>query len=141
MPTQETYISRRAARELAFQFLFSLSQTSRAIHRFDFQVYCDSFATTFDEFAWEIVDGTLKSLTKLDELISSHSKNWRIERMPKIDLAILRLAAFEITHRVEIPKSVSINEAVELAKKFGAEGSPSFVNGILDNFSKEGFKP
>jgi N utilization substance protein B len=68
--------------------------------------------------------------------VSGLSTNWRLDRMSRVDLTILRLAAQEILFRADIPKSVSINEAVELAKRFGAEDSPAFVNGLLDKIAK-----
>jgi N utilization substance protein B len=82
--------------------------------------------------------GVFTHTAELDSAIESHSKNWRLERMPRVDLSILRLAAFEILHRTDIPKTVAINEAVELAKRFGTENSGAFINGILDKFEKTG---
>lgn len=131
--------SRRQAREVAFQYLYGhLPEKSveTSFSRPDFEAFCSNFTVTIDEFAWEIVSGTGKNVPTIDEAISRLSTNWRLERMPRVDLTILRLAAFEIIHRGDIPKTVAINEAVELAKRFGAEDSASFVNGILDKLDK-----
>ena len=129
--------TRRQAREIAFQFVYSRAAEGAGQGRDDFNAFCRSFDYEADDFAWDIASGTLTSLSELDEAINAVSKNWRVERMPKVDLAILRLGTYEIRHRDDVPKSVAINEAIELAKKFGAEGSPGFVNGILDKMERQ----
>jgi len=83
-------------------------------------------------FARELVEGLTDHLKKIDATIQKYSKNWRLERMSITDRNILRLATYELLFRPDIPPKVSINEAVELAKEFGTEDSPAFVNGILD---------
>ena len=77
--------------------------------------------------------GVCEQKVSLDELIGRSSRNWRLERMSRLDRCILRLAAFEILFMEDIPPKVSIDEALELGKKFGSENSGSFINGILDN--------
>lgn len=77
----------------------------------------------------------LEKISELDEKIASVSKGWTLDRIGRVELAILRLAAYEILFDDEVPASVAINEAVELAKKFGSEESYSFINGILANFA------
>jgi N utilization substance protein B len=77
------------------------------------------------------VRGTLSSINDLDEIISKHSKNWKITRMASTDRVVLRLATFEILEKMA-PDKVILNEAIELAKRYGTEHSGSFVNGILD---------
>ena len=74
---------------------------------------------------------TLEHLSEIDSLIESVSEGWKLKRMFRVDLAIMRLAVFEMKYDEEIPVSVAINEAVEIAKKYGQDSSPSFVNGIL----------
>ena len=74
---------------------------------------------------------------RLDTLIRKSSKNWRLERMSKVDRSILRLSTYEILFMKDIPHKVSIDEAVELGKKFGTEESAAFINGVLDNILKE----
>ncbi|MBI2606876.1 MAG: transcription antitermination factor NusB [Deltaproteobacteria bacterium] len=137
--------TRQKARIIAFQFLYgSLPEPlpdgpPRAEHAFDkaaFEQFCASFSYSVDDYSWEVVEGVGKNLPILDGTISRLSTHWRIERMPRVDLSILRLTAFEILFRPDIPKSVAINEAVKLAKAYGEKDSPSFVNGLLDRIAK-----
>lgn len=85
----------------------------------------------------EILLGVNEDKDRLDELISKHAKGWSLERMSKIDIAILRLATFELFYRPDIPKKVSINEAIELAKKYSYDEASSFINGILAGIVSE----
>ena len=87
-------------------------------------------------FAWELVLGVWSKQEELDKLIARYSQNWRIERMGKVELALLRLAAYELLFRDDVPPKVVINEAIELSRQFGDENSRSFVNGILDSAVK-----
>ena len=87
--------------------------------------------------ARDLVDGTLEHLTEIDRLITSQADNWRLERMPGVDRNILRLAVYEFLYQVDVPKLVVIDEAIELAKRFGSENSSSFVNGLLDGLLKK----
>lgn len=82
------------------------------------------------------VDGTLSNLEKIDEIINTYSKGWSVSRMSKVDLAILRMAVFELKFSAETPAGVVINEAVEGAKKFSSDNSPAFVNGILGKIAE-----
>ena len=79
--------------------------------------------------------GVTDNRTAIDEAIISRSRNWALSRMPRVDLNILRIAAYELLFRPDIPKKVSINEAIEIAKKFGDKESPAIVNGILDDLA------
>jgi N utilization substance protein B len=88
-------------------------------------------------YAQELVRGTVDHLERIDELIRSQADNWRLERMPAVDRNILRLAIFEMLHERETPKLVVVDEAIELAKKFGSEQSGRFVNGLLDGLLKQ----
>jgi N utilization substance protein B len=88
-------------------------------------------------YAQSLVQGTVDGLTKIDELIRSQADNWRLERMPAVDRNILRLAVFEMLHDRETPKLVVVDEAIELAKRFGSEQSGRFVNGLLDGLLKQ----
>jgi len=89
------------------------------------------------EFADDLAAGIEKNVDKLDALIAKSAIGWTIDRMPKVDLCILRVAVYEMLYRDDIPHSVSINEAVELAKRFAGERSPAYVNGILGTLSKQ----
>ena len=125
---------RRQARELAIQVLFHL-EFSPGEPDAVFDLICDNFRSreTAEPFSRRLVLGVCENKTDLDVLIRSASKNWRLERMSRLDRCILRLAAFEISFLKDIPPKVSIDEAVEIGKKFGSEDSGSFINGVLDN--------
>jgi N utilization substance protein B len=89
------------------------------------------------EFANEIVRSYAHHQDVIDELIRASSHHWRLERMPIVDRNVLRVAIVELRDMEDIPKRVTLNEAVELAKRFGSEGSGSFVNGVLDRIATE----
>ena len=93
------------------------------------------------DYAEQLVLGVMEHLQTLDEAITKVSAHWRLDRMNVIDRNILRLAAFEILYKSDIPRKVSINEAIEIAKAFGTEDSGSFINGILDRFQKPDEEP
>ncbi|HEV2853613.1 MAG TPA: transcription antitermination factor NusB [Thermoanaerobaculia bacterium] len=89
------------------------------------------------EYAQDLVRGTLENLGRIDDMIRGQADNWRLERMPPVDRNILRLAVYEMLHERETPKLVVLDEAIELAKKFGSEQSGRFVNGLLDGLLKQ----
>lgn len=128
---------RREGRENAVQALYAIelgpSQPREALHLF---WESDRFKPAAKAFAQELLSGLLDKSDELDKAISAKSPNWSISRMAKIDLAIIRLAAYELIYREDIPKNVTINEAIEIAKKFGSEDSPAFINGILDEIAR-----
>ncbi|HCT65289.1 MAG TPA: transcription antitermination factor NusB [Lachnospiraceae bacterium] len=88
------------------------------------------------KYILETVDGTMKNLEEIDAIIGEYARGWTTERMSKVDLAILRLAVYEMKFSDEAPDSVAINEAVELAKKYSSDEAPSFINGILGKISQ-----
>lgn len=88
-------------------------------------------------FAQELVQGTLDNQEKIDDLIRSQADNWRLERMPAVDRNVLRLAIYEMLFEPATPKLVVVDEAIELAKRFGSEQSGRFVNGLLDGLLKQ----
>ena len=87
-------------------------------------------------YASSLFQGTVEHQDEIDLLIRSKAEHWRLERMPAVDRNILRLAVYEFLHQQDVPKLVVINEAIELAKRFGAEDSGRFVNGLLDGLLK-----
>ncbi len=87
-------------------------------------------------FAEEVVKGVVSYRAVIDQKISSVAKNWSLERMAPVDLAILRIGAFELLYRDDVPLPVVINEAVEIAKRYGTKESPAFVNGLLDKIAQ-----
>ena len=100
-----------------------------------FNLICDNFDApeSIREFSKMLVLGVCEKKESLDRVISQASRNWRIDRMARLDRSILRLAAFEIMFIPEIPARVSLDEAVEIGKKFGSEDSGRYINGVLDN--------
>ncbi len=84
------------------------------------------------DFSVRLIRGVTDNRAEVDGVIEKHSHNWRLERMAKVDRNILRLAVFELLHLKDVPKRVVLNEAIELAKKFGSEESSAFINGSLD---------
>jgi transcription antitermination protein NusB len=125
--------TRRRAREIALQVLYQLDidpQDPRKVldrHWENFQP-----AAQGREFCARLVEGVLQNAGEIDGLIEENSENWTLKRMAVVDRNILRLAAFELRYCPDIPFKATLNEAVELAKKFGADDSSAFVNGILD---------
>jgi N utilization substance protein B len=137
-------ISRREQRQFAFQVLYALhfekAPTLEFIRRtFDnFQEEAGETPPQTDlPFARSLVQGVYDTNKELDTTIARFSKHWKLNRIAKIELTILRLAVFEILHVPDVPVRVTINEAIELAKKFGDDNSRTFVNGILDAVAKD----
>ncbi len=125
--------ARRLGRELALQMLYALDMNPWEEHP-SIPRETDSTGRSYEslDFAEELVKGVREKREEIDSRIAGKSKNWSIARMSRVDLNILRLAIFELLFRDDIPRNVTINEAVEIAKKFGTEDSPAFVNGIID---------
>jgi N utilization substance protein B len=137
---------RRAERSLAFQVIYGLT-FSPALDRAALERAFAKAPEQNDEgaakpdaqpqgFAWELVEGVWQNQQLLDERLAAFSQNWRLERMGKVEITLLRLALYEILFRRDIPPKVAINEAVELSKQFGDGASRGFVNGILDAAAK-----
>jgi N utilization substance protein B len=128
---------RRHARELALQLLYQHEHTGADLEvmQRDFDEWTGS-TDSVREFADFLLRGTLANLEKLDEELSLQTAHWRLERLAAVDRNILRLALFELAHVPDTPPAVVIDEAIEIAKKFGAEESGRFVNGVLDGFVK-----
>ena len=130
----KTMGNRTKARELALQILFYMEfAEGNPVELFD--IFCSNFspAKSIRAFSKKLVCGVRENLDYLDQMIRKSSKNWRLERMSVVDRSILRLGAYEILFMNETPPKVSIDEAIELGKKYGAEESGAFINGILDN--------
>ena len=88
-------------------------------------------------FAAELVEGTTAHLETIDTVLQDTSKNWKLHRMPVVDLSILRCATYEILYLDDIDPATSINEAIEIAKSYSTPDSPKFINGVLDNIRKK----
>jgi len=104
-----------------------------------FDRVCESFGPPKEVRAYsrEVVLGVWEKKADLDRLIRRSSKNWRVERMTRVDRNILRIAIYEVVYRKDVPPKVSIDEAVELGKRYGTEESGAFINGILDHIYNE----
>jgi transcription antitermination factor NusB len=133
---------RTLAREYALQVLYKLDIT----HDKDPEVVLANFwlmgveeevEESVKVFAAELVKGVLSNLESIDKDISQYATNWKLERMAVVDRNILRLSAYELLFKEDIPPKVSINEAVELAKKYSEPKSAKFVNGVLDKIKLE----
>ena len=130
--------TRRKSRELALQALYQWNITRQdPFLILDQQKINFSPAEEDDEFAQQIIVGVLEHYNHIDELIEKFSEHWRLDRISIIDRNILRMAIFELLFREDIPPRVTLNEAIDLGKRFGSEDSSAFINGILDRIQKE----
>ncbi len=125
--------SRRRSRELALQALYQYELAGTPPEE-GLPLIAEHFQADPSDlpFARELAEGTVARLPELDALIERTSEHWSLSRMARVDLAILRLAAYELRYRPDIPTSVTLNEAIELGKKYGSDETAPFVNGILD---------
>ncbi|OGQ33815.1 MAG: transcription antitermination factor NusB [Deltaproteobacteria bacterium RIFCSPHIGHO2_12_FULL_43_9] len=128
---------RRKSRELALQQLFKEDLNPNSGDVFNLAEEHE-ISDEVKDFYKELVQGVTSKKLDIDRLIEEHSNNWRVSRMAKVDLNIIRMATYELLYSSEVPPNVALNEAIEISKKFGSEDSPSFVNGILDNILKKG---
>ena len=133
-----SFKNRSKARELALEYLyqwFLLEQNScQSVEDFFLEKEIDK---SVRDYARVLVEGVIADKEKIDEIISSVAQNWSIDRMIIIDRVILSISTYEIIHLEDIPNRVSINEAIELAKKYSTVKSFAFVNGLLDQISKK----
>lgn len=132
-------MNRRKSRETAMKLLFQMS-----INKEDCSDVLQNFSENNEEelesidkvYLNDVISGVENNLEKIDSEIKVRLNKWNIERISKIDLAILRLCTYEILFKEDIPSAVSINEGIELAKKYSEDASASFINGVLDNMIK-----
>ena len=131
--------TRRKAREVALQALYQDELLQQGT-KLNFEQFCGHFQINKKAipYARTLQEGVHDKEQEIDRLISKHAENWRLERMSVIDRNILRLAVFELIYQNDIPASVAINEAVEIAKRYSTDDSAPFINGILDAMVKEG---
>ena len=130
--------TRRKSRELALQALYQ-EELSGLTGLLDFEEFCTHFQVSKKTipYAGKLLEGVREKRDEIDELISRHAENWRLERMSVIDRNILRLAVYELHYQDDVPTSVAINEAVEIAKRYSTDDSGPFINGILDSMARE----
>lgn len=136
-------MSRRELREQIFKFIFRVEFNDAEEMQEQEQFFFDNFALEEQDikeadaaYISEKSRKIIEKLDEIDEMINKQAKGWTTQRMGKVDLTILRLAVYEIVFDEDVPTGVAINEAVELAKKFGQEESSGFVNGVLAKFAK-----
>lgn len=133
---------RSRSRQVALQVLYAidLSESSRSGESVDLDAVFDAVAENFElapgarDFASELVRGIHGHRAEIDAVLSEHATNWRLPRMAAVDRNTLRIGAYELLH-TETPARIVIDEAIELARRFGDDPSPAFVNGILDAVS------
>ena len=135
--------TRRKAREIALQVLFQIEAGGKNFSTEEsFSIFCRNFEAPAEtrSYAWNLVSGVRANMETLDGRLSQASEHWRVDRMSLVDRNILRLALFEMIFLDDIPAKVSLNEAVDLGKIYGADESGAFINGILDHIHHEQFE-
>ncbi len=138
------HATRRSSRQLALQTLYARDLAEKAVSEPapPIEETFGRVAENFDlpegarDFALELAQGTVANLAQIDELLTQNATNWKLSRMAAVDRNILRLAVFEIT-QTATPVSIVLDEAIVLARKFGADSSPGFVNGVLDAVARQ----
>lgn len=129
---------RTKARELAMQGLYQLDVQGTELLEHLGQFFIENEQNDIvRKLAWDWTKGTWEQLKQCDELISASIIKWRLSRLSPVDKSILRLSVYQLKYCPDIPSKVVINEAIELAKKFSTDKSPSFVNGVLDAVLKK----
>lgn len=133
------FARRRDGRVAAMQYLYAWSLNKPANLANDLGAFFESQEKPREHFAFgeEIINGVIENLDDIDSRIKGLAQNWDFDRIARIDLAILRMAIYEMTHRKDIPPIVSINEAVDLSKQFSSGDSKRFINGILDRLKDQ----
>lgn len=130
--------ARRKAREYALQVLFQIDlskvPSEKALELFWSQ---NNASQTVKEFTDQLVLGVANNIDELNGKISEHSTNWKLSRMAVVDRNVLRMAVFELFHCPDVPKKVTLNEAIEIAKTYGSEDSGAFVNGVIDKIARK----
>lgn len=129
-------MTRRESREQAFALLFEMTFNDQPIEQLA-AAASEARDTPVSVFAMTLASGAQAHLAELDEKIAAYSVKWSKERISRVALSVMRLAVYEMLYEDSIPVSVSINEAVELAKKYGGDEDAPFINGILGSISRE----
>lgn len=132
-------MSRKLSREKAMELIFSTMLTKES-HGEAIETFLDNYEGNIKEIDLEYIKEVLKGVEEnreeIDELIKSNLQKWKIDRISKVNLSILRLAIYEMNYVSDVPEKVAINEALEITKKYSDEKSVSFVNGVLDKIYK-----
>jgi N utilization substance protein B len=129
---------RRKAREYALQMLFQWDITRDPVEQIAVNFFSNyDEPSAVEDFARLLVNRTVENVEEIDSFIQRHAEHWRLDRMAVVDRNLLRLATQEFLYDKETPKTVIINEAIEIARRFSSQESPQFINGILDSIKKE----
>lgn len=129
-------MGRRASREIAMKLLYQLEiQKDDKEDQINLVFEENELADNDKQYIRDVIEGVHNNIVYIDKLVAKLSKGWKLNRISKVELSILRLSIFEISFREDIPFSVSVNEAVELAKKYSSEEAGAFINGILGKVS------
>jgi transcription antitermination protein NusB len=133
------FAQRRDGRVAAVQYLYAWSINPPADLNDDLKIFFESLDEKREHYAFgeELIHGTIGNVAEIDGHIRTLAQNWEFARIAKIDLAILRVAIFEMIHRKDIPPVVSINEAIDLSKQFSNADAKRFINGILDRLKDQ----
>jgi N utilization substance protein B len=133
------FAQRRDGRVAALQYLYAWSMNTPADLADDLRVFFENCEQPREHYAFgeELIHGVIEHVADIDAHIKGLAQNWEFERIAKIDLAILRVAMFEMIHRKDIPPVVSINEAIDLSKQFSNADAKRFINGILDRLKDQ----
>jgi N utilization substance protein B len=134
--------SRRKARILAFQALFSWEASHANMQDLVSFSWLDTEKRdALDEgtatFARLLIAGTIENIEAIDTLIKGHLKNWNFDRLNRVDLAIMRMSVYSLNYQPDIPPSIVIDEAIDIAKEYGTDDSYRFINGVLDAIKKD----
>lgn len=135
-------MNRRQARENVFYLVFETEFQKEEINSAElFQTAQDLGVIEYDEFTERVFFGVLTELENIDKKIEENAKGWKLERISKVSLAIMRICVYEMLYCEDVPFNISINEAIELAKKFDYDKAPSFINGVVNKIAEnEGLK-
>ncbi|MBI4379155.1 MAG: transcription antitermination factor NusB [Nitrospinae bacterium] len=134
---------RRRARELCLRILYQLDIQRRSTQKFNLKSQMEDFwksnpaPSDIQSFATQLSTGTYKHIKEIDSIIERFCENWSLNRISVVDKNIMRCAVYEMLYENDIPPNVTINEAIEIAKKYGSEDSGQFVNGVLDRIKRE----
>lgn len=131
---ERTAMTRREIREQVFLMLFRVEFHNAEELKEQIGLYMEQLEACSEKDSTYIVNkfkDIVKRLDEIDAAIGEASKGWKVSRMAKVDLALIRLAVYEMKYEEDIPVKVAINEAIELAKQYGSDGSPAFINGVL----------
>ncbi|EKL5980312.1 transcription antitermination factor NusB [Listeria monocytogenes] len=126
-------MKRREAREKALQALFQIELNEMSLD----QAIKNIMEDEQDDYMEKLVEGVMANKAEIDAIIEPNLDNWRIDRLSKVDLSLLRLSVYEIKYLDDVPNRVSLNESIEIAKIYSDEKSSKFINGVLANITPE----